>query len=389
MNPNAEHILVVESDPDVSDLIARQTLQAMGYRVSIASDASTAIKLALQSAPDLIVVNLDLPGLSGKDLLVAFSSQGIDVPFIVITQKGNEARVIQAFRLGASDYIAWPAREPEIVSVVERVLKQGRERRERQKLDQQLKQTNEELQRRVRELTTIFSIGRAVLSITDQRLLFDKLVEASLSVTLADMGWLLVRDEKTKQFLLTASQKLPEGWAKKLNQPFDDGVSNLVALSGETLSINGDPLKQFKVAMLGQAMLVAPIKVQGQVIGLLSVLRKANKPFSKSEQTLLEAVADYASISMVNAQLFRALSQAAEAAQGGEKRRLESLTTLRQQLTVQVQSAGQALDMMLTGRLGAFTPEQLQALRTVQTALKQIYTLANQPNTQPVNPQGK
>jgi len=386
MNPNAEHILIVESDPDISDLIGRQTLQASGYEVSVAADASTAIKTAMQSVPDLIIANLDLPGLSGKDLLVAFSSQGINVPFIVITGKGNEAGVIQAFRLGASDYIAWPAREPEILSVVERVLKQGRERRERQKLDQQLKQTNDELQRRVRELTTIFSIGRAVLSITDQRLLFDKLVEASISVTLADMSWLLTKDEKTKQFLLATSQKMPEGWAKKVNQPFDDGISGLVSLSGETLSMEGEPLKRFKVAALGQAVLVVPIKVQNQVIGLLSVLRKANKPFGKSEQTLLEAVSDYASISMVNAQLFRALSQSAESAQSGEKHKLDHLDGLRQQLTAQIQSAGYPLELMLSGRLGPFTPEQMQALRTIQEALKQLYALASQQTTQPVKP---
>ncbi len=388
MNANAERILVVESDPDVSDLVARQTLQASGYQVSVAGDASAAIKLAVQQAPDLIIANLSLPGLSGKDLLVAFSSQGINVPFIVIAQKGNEAGVIQSFRLGAADYIAWPSREPEILAVVERVLRQGRERHERQKLDQQLKQTNEELQRRVRELTTIFSIGRAVLSITDQRLLFDKLVEASLSVTMADMGWLLIRDEKTKQFLLVSSQKLPEGWSKKLNQPFDDGVSGLVALSGESLTIDGNPLKQFKVAALGQAVLVAPIKVQNQVIGLLTTLRRTDKPFGKGEQTLLEAVADYASISMVNAQLFRALSQSAEAAQAGEKRKLDNLNTLRHQLLSQVQTAGYPLDLMLSGRLGAFTPEQLQALRSMQAALKQMFVLISQPNTQPVNPQG-
>lgn len=387
MNPNAERILVVESDPDVSDLVGRQTLQASGYQVSVAADASAAIKLAVQQTPDLIIANLSLPGLSGKDLLVAFSSQGINVPCIVVTQKGNEAGVIQAFRLGAADYITWPSREPEILAVVERVLRQGRERRERQKLDLQLKQTNEELQRRVRELTTIFSVGRAVLSITDQRLLFDKLVEASLSVTMSDMGWLLMRDEKTKQFVLAASQKLPEGWGRKLNQPFDDGVSALVALSGETLTINGGPLKQFKVAALGQSVLVAPIRVQSQVIGLLAALRKADKPFGRSEQTLLEAVSDYASISMVNAQLFRALSQSAEAAQSGEKRKRESLDALRQQLTAQVQAAGHPLDTMLSGRMGAFTPEQMQALRSIQTALKKIYALTAQSNTQPMNPQ--
>jgi len=61
--------------------------------------------------------------------------------------------------------------------VVERALKQVRDGRVRQRLDMQLKETNQELQRSVRELTTIFAVGKAVLTITDQRVLFDKIVE--------------------------------------------------------------------------------------------------------------------------------------------------------------------------------------------------------------------
>src|SRR5512139_193561 len=99
---SAERILVVESDPDVSDLIARQALKPLGYQISVATDAASAIRQAVQAAPDLIISNLVLPGLSGKDLLVALSSQGISAPFIVLANKGSEHDVIQAFRLGAA-----------------------------------------------------------------------------------------------------------------------------------------------------------------------------------------------------------------------------------------------------------------------------------------------
>ena len=86
-----------------------------------------------------------------------------------MTSKGMENDLIQAFRLGAADYLIWPAREPEIINVVERVLHQVHERRERDQLATQLQQANQELQSRVRELTAIFGIGKAVTSITDQK----------------------------------------------------------------------------------------------------------------------------------------------------------------------------------------------------------------------------
>jgi DNA-binding response OmpR family regulator len=129
MNTPRERVLLVENDPDISDLIARQTLQALGYRVEVAQTAASALQAAARFSPDVVITNLNLPGLSGKDLLVALSSQGLDIPVIVIAMKGMESDVIQAFRLGATDYLIWPAREAEVVSAVERVLKQVRAKR--------------------------------------------------------------------------------------------------------------------------------------------------------------------------------------------------------------------------------------------------------------------
>ena len=156
MRTPQERILIVENDPETGDVIGRQTLQPLGYRVQVVGAAAQAIQEAVRFAPEVIIANLSLPGLSGKDLLVALSSQGIEVPVIVIATKEQEGDVIQAFRLGAADYLRWPVREAEVVSAVERVLKQVRSKSERETLSRQLKQTNQELQRRVRELTTIF-----------------------------------------------------------------------------------------------------------------------------------------------------------------------------------------------------------------------------------------
>ncbi len=306
-----ERVLVVDEDPDVLDLLERQVLEPMGYVVATADDAGAAIQQALNFGPDLIVASLMLPGLSGKDLLVALRSQGMDVPMLVTAPEGMEADAIQAFRLGARDYLVKPLREAEVVAAVERSLNDVRMRHERQQLADELAESNRQLERRVRELTTLYGIGKAVTSTTNQGQLFAKLMEGSQYVTEADLGWLLLQDETSDKLVLRAQKNLPPALAAKLHQAWDDGVSSLVMLSGEALSIHGEGLGQFKLARFGKAALLAPIRVRDQAIGVICVARQASRPFSEREQAMLEAVADYASISLVNASLFQALESRA------------------------------------------------------------------------------
>jgi signal transduction histidine kinase/DNA-binding response OmpR family regulator len=378
MVTSKDRILVVESDPIISDLVGRQALQSMGYQVQVIGDASSAIPQALQFAPDLLIVDLNLPGLSGKDFLVALSSQGISTPVIVMAQKGMEGDIIQAFRLGATDYLLWPVKDAEVITAVERVLKQIRERRERDRLAHQLQQTNQELQFRLRELTILFSVGKAVTSVTDQRALFDKIVEGAIKVTQSDLGWFLLKDENTKAFNLTAHHGLPNSLVGRLNQPWDDGISSLVAMSGESLSIFGDPLKRFKISSLGQAALIVPIKVQKQVIGLLVAIRKIGKVFTQSDQNLLEAVSDYAAISLVNARLFRALEERARTAQQtaenaaiGDKIKNDLLNAVEQELRLPLGFAGGAIDRLLEGQSTRLAPDLRPILISVQENLQE------------------
>ena len=369
---SGEQIVVIESDPNISDLISRQALQPLGYQVTVVTSASAFLQQAIQTPPDLLIANLNLPGLNAKDLLVALSSQGISVPMVVIAEKGQEEDILQAFRVGAIDYLHWPARDAEVVSVVERALRMTREGHTRVRLDKQLKDVNIELQRKVNELKTIIDIGKAVISITDQRRLFTRIVEGAVKVAESDLGWLMLRDEASKVFLLTAHLHLPDSWAQKTNQPLEDGISSLVTLSGETLLIHGKPLEKFKVSSLGKSVAVVPIKVQNEVIGLLLVLRRTELPFNRSDQTLLEAIADYASISLVKARLFRALEQTAEAAKSGAKQQNALLESVREAVRDEVQAAKHPIESLLEQKMGPVMEQQRQALQAAQAALQRL-----------------
>ena len=218
----------------------------------------------------------------------------------------------------------------------------------------------------------MINIGKAVVSTPDQRVLFQKIVDGALQVSNANIVWLLIRDDASKQFLLMAQRGLPDFWAKRLNMPLDDGISGLVALSGETLSISGEPLLKFRVANLGGAASAVPIKIQKEVIGMLVVARKEAHPFENVEQILLEAVSGYASISLVNARLFQALNNSAQTTAEAEKRQNALLELVRNSVAEELRSAAYPIELLLTGKAGNLTDIQRQALQSVRAALQRL-----------------
>jgi K+-sensing histidine kinase KdpD len=379
--PSSSHekILVIESDPVIADLIAVQALRAAGYQTEVVTDTATAIPKTLQLQPDVIIVNLEMPGLSGKDLLIALTSQHIETPVIVLARKGMESAIMQAYRLGATDYILWPVREAEVIAVTERVLKQVRERREHERMALQLEQTNKEYQIRMREMNTIFAVGKAVLSITDQVLLFDRILEGAISITSSDLGWLLLKNEAKKTFTLAAYQNLPASLHGLMNHTWDDGVSSLVAMSGEPLAFHGEALKKFKIAALGQAALIVPIKVQKQVVGLIVVMRRQALPFKPGEQNLVVAISDYASISLVNARLFHALEEKAASSQSdagiaqvGERVIQDLIRALKSDLTSPLKAAKKTVFLLEIDKGTRWTPVQKEKLDELNARLSSL-----------------
>lgn len=379
MSNDQVRILIVENDPIISNLIARQALGNQGFDIKIETEAASAIRQAMTFSPDVVIANIELPGLSGKDLMVALASQNVQIPVIMIAGQGQEKDVIQAFRVGASDHVGSPIREAEVVSAVERALKTVRARKERQKLSRQLESTNQELNQRVNELTTIFGVGKAVTSITDQKKLFDEVIKGAVSITQADYGWLLIMKERTNEFILRAQVNLPKSLLANMDKPWDDGISSLVARSGEPFSIFGDSFEQFMLSSLGKSALVVPVKIQRQTVALLVVMRKPAKEFSASDHAMLEAVSDYAAISLVNARLFRALDERAaqlqtdvDRSKGSEQVKEEIIQNVRNELKKTMETAKEYIDLLVGDQGKNFSKEQKDALLITQQKLARV-----------------
>jgi two-component system NtrC family sensor kinase len=309
----SEKILIADEDPDVIDLVARQALGPMGYKVATASDGPGAIQRIMAFQPDIVIASLTLLGLTAKEILVALRAQGLESLVIVTAPEGQEKIALQAFRLGAKDYLSKPLREAEVVSAVERALIEVRLRKEKEALTLRLSEANEQLEHRVKELTLLYGIGKAIVSLNHLDRLYDRLMEGARYATDTEIGWLLQRDDTGKQLLLRSQHGLPQALAAKVNQPWDDGVAPLVIASGEGLRLAGEGLQRFKIAQVCQSVMVVPIKAKTESMGVISVGHKDSRQFSPREQAMLEAVADYASIAMINARLFRELENRATA----------------------------------------------------------------------------
>lgn len=351
MPKQQDKILVVDDDLNSLDLIAKQVLQPLGYQVAAVTDGGSAIQQALNFAPTVMIVSLSLQGFSGKDLLTALRAQGFDSPIIVIAPHEGEAQALAAFRLGARDYLVRPLREAEIVNAVDHVLAEGRLKRERTQLEAQLKQVNAELEGRVKELVTLSAVGKAVISLNDINALFARLVDGALLLTTADMGWLALVDESGGHLILYAAKNVPGN--PKLRGPWDDGLSPLVLQSGEALNITGPGMSQFRISQVAKSALVMPIKAREQTVGVLTVAHKSPKPFDDRYQSLLNAVADYASIAVVNVRLFQALESRAHSLQQAneELRQAEKTRSLKARREAQQKVAATLREPMRQTRI--------------------------------------
>ncbi len=116
-----ETILVVDDEPKIVKL-ARDYLERNGFRVLAAGDGTTALAAARRDRPDLIVLDLNLPGTDGLDVCRALR-RASDVPIIMLTARVDEADRLVGLELGADDYITKPFSPRELVARVRAVLR--------------------------------------------------------------------------------------------------------------------------------------------------------------------------------------------------------------------------------------------------------------------------
>jgi len=119
----ATRILVVDDEPSVTDLLA-YNLRKASYEVLTAADGRTALELARQDKPDLILLDLMLPAMDGLDLCRELRKTS-NVPVIMITARGEEIDRVVGLELGADDYVTKPFSVRELMARIKAVLRRA------------------------------------------------------------------------------------------------------------------------------------------------------------------------------------------------------------------------------------------------------------------------
>ena len=116
-------MLVVDDEPTIAEVVARY-LERAGYRTRVAGDGVEAIAAAAEQRPDLVVLDLMLPGLDGLEVMRRLREQDRDrIAVILLTAKGEESDRVVGLRLGADDYVVKPFSPAELVARVDAVLR--------------------------------------------------------------------------------------------------------------------------------------------------------------------------------------------------------------------------------------------------------------------------
>jgi DNA-binding response OmpR family regulator len=119
-----KRVLVVEDNQDLA-LGLQVNLEVQGYAVQTVHEGTAVLEAARGFRPDLIVLDLMLPGIDGFQVLAELRSAGVDAAVLILSARGEEVDKVRGFRLGADDYVVKPFGLMELLARVEALLRRG------------------------------------------------------------------------------------------------------------------------------------------------------------------------------------------------------------------------------------------------------------------------
>lgn len=120
--PTVTRILIVEDNEDLAFGL-RRTLEAQGYQVQVAGDGELAVQFARSLKPDLVILDLMLPGIDGYAVLSTMRREGMDSPVLILSAKGEETDKVHGLSIGADDYVTKPFGLSELLARVTALLR--------------------------------------------------------------------------------------------------------------------------------------------------------------------------------------------------------------------------------------------------------------------------
>ena len=118
------NILMVEDDENIQELVA-YNLRKVGWAVAAAGNGEEGLEFALKHSPDIILLDLMLPGMDGLEVCRRIKSRNPEIPIIMLTAKGEETDIIVGLEMGADDYMVKPFSPKVLIARIKAVMRRG------------------------------------------------------------------------------------------------------------------------------------------------------------------------------------------------------------------------------------------------------------------------
>jgi two-component system NtrC family sensor kinase len=300
-----ERVLIIDDSQEIREFLTDYILKPKGFEVLSASNGLMGLEMAIAQEPDLMIVDQQMPRLTGLQILEKLRERGIEIPAILATAHGSEETAVAAFRLGIRDYVVKPFDADEISESVDRALRESRLQRERDQLVQQLMESNSQLQRRAQELNVLYGVGKSVASSLDLEEVLHRVVEAAVYVVGAEEGSLMLLDPEQGELYHRASKNL-DSKAQSMRKRVTDSLAGKVLQTKRAIAIGTDSQwKRTHTALLVKSLIYVPLILQNKPIGVLGVTNRLKETsFDSNDTRALSALGGYATIAINNANIY-------------------------------------------------------------------------------------
>lgn len=306
---DAATLLVVDDAPFFRRLLA-DLLQGRGFAILEAASGQEVIDLINRQEVDVLLSDIEMPGMNGPELLRRVKRQQPDIPVIMISSHHDFQAAREVLRDGALEYLTKPIDEAELFAAIDRALELRQQTRKRQATEHQAR-------RRLSDLVLLREIGDTANSSADLQRLVDKVLDSiRLSVEVEIASLMLL--ENDGRLHIRGARGLPPEVVQTARVAPGQGVAGYVLAQGEPVLIDdlerdgrfrpAEGARRYRTSSL----LSVPLRSRDRVIGVLNVNNKGSgETFTAVDQHLLTTIANQTALAIENFELVSNLRQKA------------------------------------------------------------------------------
>jgi len=293
-----ERILVVDDSTQIVDFIVDEVLKPNGFDTLIARDGLEGFRMAHQHQPDLILLDYEMPKLTGVEVLERLQQYDFDIPVILMTGHGSEVIAIEVFRLGVKDYLIKPFHVEEMVERINTALREARLLKELEKLNSRLLIAN-------RHLKMLVQFGEKVSGNADIDAVLLWVLNMATNLTNSEEGSIHIMDEG--ELVCRAFKPPRSDEAQLLNQkPSDKPLSDPLAIQAvseqKVKHANRRGRKPAKAGSFVDAVAM-PITYGDEHIGVIVLKHYAqnSRKYTRQDTAVIKTLANYTAMAIDSA----------------------------------------------------------------------------------------